>query len=243
MRLNIFLRHSSHHIITNLLSALPYIGTSLVEWICGGFSVDKATLTQFFAFYFIPPFILSAVVIVHLLSLRETGSNNPPGVSSDIDKITFHPYYTIKNILALLLLVLVVSILALFSSDHLLGDAGNYTPANPLNSSPHIKPQWYFLFTDAILWSIPNKLGGILTLIFLILILAIIPIFHTQKQPSIIFHPSSQCLFWLLAADLLTDMNWRTTSWTLIYYYQSNSIHPTFFPYSCSYTTHKHYQK
>nr|ASK85944.1 cytochrome b [Spilogale gracilis]UEK24959.1 cytochrome b [Spilogale gracilis leucoparia] len=190
-------------VITNLLSAIPYIGTDLVEWIWGGFSVDKATLTRFFAFHFILPFIISALVMVHLLFLHETGSNNPSGMVSDSDKIPFHPYYTIKDILGVLLLILILMALVLFSPD-MLGDPDNYTPANPLNTPPHIKPEWYFLFAYAILRSIPNKLGGVLALILSILVLAIIPLLNTSKQRSMMFRPLSQCLFWLLVADLLT---------------------------------------
>nr|YP_007625028.1 cytochrome b [Tragelaphus spekii]ABP38208.1 cytochrome b [Tragelaphus spekii] len=190
-------------VITNLLSAIPYIGTSLVEWIWGGFSVDKATLTRFFAFHFIFPFIIAALAMVHLLFLHETGSNNPTGISSDMDKIPFHPYYTIKDILGALLLILTLMILVLFAPD-LLGDPDNYTPANPLNTPPHIKPEWYFLFAYAILRSIPNKLGGVLALVLSILILILMPLLHVSKQRSMMFRPLSQCLFWILAADLLT---------------------------------------
>nr|ANR01919.1 cytochrome b [Dremomys rufigenis fuscus] len=190
-------------VITNLLSAIPYIGTSLVEWIWGGFSVDKATLTRFFAFHFILPFIIAALAMVHLLFLHETGSNNPSGLISDSDKIPFHPYYTIKDILGLLALALIFMTLVLFSPD-LLGDPDNYTPANPLNTPPHIKPEWYFLFAYAILRSIPNKLGGVLALVLSILILMLFPILHTSKQRSMMFRPLSQCLFWILVADLFT---------------------------------------
>nr|UEK25427.1 cytochrome b [Spilogale angustifrons yucatanensis] len=190
-------------VITNLLSAIPYVGTDLVEWIWGGFSVDKATLTRFFAFHFILPFIISALAMVHLLFLHETGSNNPSGMVSDSDKIPFHPYYTIKDILGVLLLILILMALVMFSPD-MLGDPDNYTPANPLNTPPHIKPEWYFLFAYAILRSIPNKLGGVLALIMSILVLAIIPLLNTSKQRSMMFRPLSQCLFWLLVADLLT---------------------------------------
>nr|YP_009178449.1 cytochrome b [Prionailurus planiceps]AKE36233.1 cytochrome b [Prionailurus planiceps]AMK38123.1 cytochrome b [Prionailurus planiceps]AUT81083.1 cytochrome b [Prionailurus planiceps] len=189
-------------VITNLLSAIPYIGADLVEWIWGGFSVDKATLTRFFAFHFILPFIISALAAVHLLFLHETGSNNPSGIMSDSDKIPFHPYYTIKDVLGLLMLILMLMLLVLFSPD-LLGDPDNYIPANPLNTPPHIKPEWYFLFAYAILRSIPNKLGGVLALVLSILILAIIPILHTSKQRGMMFRPLGQCLFWLLVADLL----------------------------------------
>lgn len=190
-------------VITNLLSAIPYIGNTLVEWIWGGFSVDKATLTRFFAFHFILPFIIIALVIVHLLFLHETGSNNPTGLNPDSDKIPFHPYYTIKDALGFLLMILILISLAIFSPD-LLGDPDNFTPANPLNTPPHIKPEWYFLFAYAILRSIPNKLGGVLALLASILVLIIIPLLHISKQRSLIFRPISQTLFWLLTANLLT---------------------------------------
>nr|YP_009469091.1 cytochrome b [Ochotona erythrotis]AVC55705.1 cytochrome b [Ochotona erythrotis] len=190
-------------VITNLLSAIPYIGTDLVQWIWGGFSVDKATLTRFFAFHFILPFIIAALVMVHLLFLHETGSNNPTGIISDSDKIPFHPYYTIKDTLGFLLLISLLLTLVLFYPD-LLGDPDNYTPANPLNTPPHIKPEWYFLFAYAILRSIPNKLGGVLALVLSIAILAVMPFLHTSKQRSMMFRPMSQTLFWILVADLLT---------------------------------------
>nr|AAC48628.1 cytochrome b [Budorcas taxicolor bedfordi] len=190
-------------VITNLLSAIPYIGTNLVEWIWGGFSVDKASLTRFFAFHFILPFIIADLAMVHLLFLHETGSNNPTGIPSDADKIPFHPYYTIKDILGVMLLILVLMLLVLFILD-VLGDPDNYTPANPLNTPPHIKPEWYFLFAYAILRSIPNKLGGVLALILSILVLVIMPLLHTSKQRSMMFRPISQCMFWILVADLLT---------------------------------------
>nr|AAL32324.1 cytochrome b [Glossophaga soricina] len=190
-------------VITNLLSAIPYIGMDLVQWIWGGFSVDKATLTRFFAFHFLFPFIVAALVMVHLLFLHETGSNNPTGIPSDSDMIPFHPYYTIKDILGFLIMPTALSALVLFSPD-LLGDPDNYVPANPLNTPPHIKPEWYFLFAYAILRSIPNKLGGVLALVLSILILAIVPMLHTSKQRSMMFRPLSQCLFWFLVAFLFT---------------------------------------
>nr|ALJ53325.1 cytochrome b [Nycticebus menagensis] len=190
-------------VITNLLSAIPYIGTSLVEWVWGGFSVDKATLTRFFAFHFILPFIVTALVVIHLIFLHETGSNNPSGILSDSDKIPFHPYYSLKDLLGVVFLLATLSTLVLFSPD-LLGDPDNYIPANPLVTPPHIKPEWYFLFAYAILRSIPNKLGGVLALAMSILILAVIPHLHTAKQRSMMFRPLSQCLFWMLAANLLT---------------------------------------
>nr|AIG23681.1 cytochrome b [Strigocuscus celebensis] len=190
-------------VITNLLSAIPYIGTTLVEWIWGGFSVDKATLTRFFAFHFILPFIITALALVHLLFLHETGSSNPSGINSNPDKIPFHPYYTIKDTLGLMLMLLILLSLSLFSPD-MLGDPDNFSPANPLNTPPHIKPEWYFLFAYAILRSIPNKLGGVLALLASILILLAIPLLHTSNQRSLMFRPISQTLFWTLTANLLT---------------------------------------
>nr|WHS84692.1 cytochrome b [Alouatta guariba]WHS84693.1 cytochrome b [Alouatta guariba] len=190
-------------VITNLLSAIPYIGSDLVQWIWGGFSVDKATLTRFFTFHFILPFIIAALATIHLLFLHETGSSNPSGMTSDLDKITFHPYYTTKDILGLIFLLLCLTSLTLFSPD-LLTDPDNYTLANPLNTPPHIKPEWYFLFAYAILRSIPNKLGGVLALVLSILILMIIPTLHLSKQQSMGFRPITQTLFWTLVADLFT---------------------------------------
>nr|Q4VGP8.1 RecName: Full=Cytochrome b; AltName: Full=Complex III subunit 3; AltName: Full=Complex III subunit III; AltName: Full=Cytochrome b-c1 complex subunit 3; AltName: Full=Ubiquinol-cytochrome-c reductase complex cytochrome b subunit [Psammomys vexillaris]AAY17370.1 cytochrome b [Psammomys vexillaris] len=189
-------------VITNLLSAIPYIGPTIVEWIWGGFSVNKATLTRFFAFHFILPFIIAALVLVHLLFLHETGSNNPLGLNSNADKIPFHPYYTVKDFLGGGLLIFFFMLLVLFFPD-MLGDPDNYTPANPLNTPPHIKPEWYFLFAYAILRSIPNKLGGVLALVLSILILIFLPLIHTSKQRSLMFRPISQMLYWILIANLI----------------------------------------
>nr|ABY73332.1 cytochrome b [Saimiri sciureus macrodon]AKS25049.1 cytochrome b [Saimiri sciureus] len=190
-------------VITNLLSAIPYVGSNLVEWVWGGFSVDKATLTRFFTFHFVLPFIIAALATIHLLFLHETGSNNPSGMTSNPDKITFHPYYTIKDILGLILLLLLLMSLTLFMPD-LLTDPDNYTLANPLSTPPHIKPEWYFLFAYAILRSIPNKLGGVLALMLSILVLMIIPTTHLSNQQSMTFRPITQIMFWTLTANLLT---------------------------------------
>nr|ARF05743.1 cytochrome b [Neoplecostomini gen. n. sp. n. TEP-2017] len=189
-------------VITNLLSAVPYIGDNLVQWIWGGFSVDNATLTRFFAFHFLLPFAVVAATILHALFLHETGSNNPIGLNSDADKITFHPYFSYKDLLGFIVLLTLLSFLALFSPN-LLGDPENFTPANPLVTPPHIKPEWYFLFAYAILRSIPNKLGGVLALLFSILVLMLIPTLHTSKQRGLTFRPISQTLFWILVADVM----------------------------------------
>nr|YP_006884057.1 cytochrome b [Rhynchocypris jouyi]BAM48613.1 cytochrome b [Rhynchocypris jouyi] len=189
-------------VITNLMSAVPYMGDTLVQWIWGGFSVDNATLTRFFAFHFLLPFIIAGATILHLLFLHETGSNNPAGLNSDADKISFHPYFSYKDLLGFVVMLLALTSLALFSPN-LLGDPDNFTPANPLVTPPHIQPEWYFLFAYAILRSIPNKLGGVLALLFSILVLMVVPILHTSKQRGLTFRPMTQFLFWTLVADML----------------------------------------
>nr|ACL52287.1 cytochrome b [Arremon flavirostris] len=189
-------------VITNLFSAIPYIGQTLVEWAWGGFSVDNPTLTRFFALHFLLPFLIVGLTLVHLTFLHETGSNNPLGIPSDCDKIPFHPYYTIKDILGFVLMLSLLVSLALFAPN-LLGDPENFTPANPLVTPPHIKPEWYFLFAYAILRSIPNKLGGVLALAASILVLFFMPLLHTSKFRSMTFRPLSQILFWALVANVL----------------------------------------
>nr|ABF13396.1 cytochrome b [Philypnodon macrostomus] len=189
-------------VITNLLSAVPYVGNTLVQWIWGGFSVDNATLTRFFTFHFLFPFVVAAVTILHLLFLHETGSNNPVGLNSDADKIPFHPYFTYKDLLGFAIMLLALTALALFAPNYL-GDPDNFTPANPLVTPPHIKPEWYFLFAYAILRSIPNKLGGVLALLASILVLMLVPLLHTSKQRGLTFRPLSQVIFWTLIANVL----------------------------------------
>nr|AID51298.1 cytochrome b [Astyanax aeneus] len=189
-------------VITNLLSAVPYMGDALVQWIWGGFSVDNATLTRFFAFHFLLPFVIIAATLLHALFLHETGSNNPAGLNSDSDKISFHPYFSYKDLLGFMIMLTALTSLTLFSPN-LLGDPENFTPANPLVTPPHIKPEWYFLFAYAILRSIPNKLGGVLALLFSILVLMLVPLLHTSKQQGLTFRPLTQFLFWALVADVL----------------------------------------
>nr|CCP46823.1 Cytochrome b [Synodontis filamentosus] len=188
-------------VITNLLSAVPYMGDALVQWIWGGFSVDNATLTRFFTFHFLLPFAVVAATVLHALFLHETGSNNPIGLNSDADKVSFHPYFWYKDLFGFMVLITALATLALFSPN-LLGDPENFTPANPLVTPPHIKPEWYFLFAYAILRSIPNKLGGVLALLFSILVLMVVPLLHTSKQQGLTFRPLTQFLFWALVADV-----------------------------------------
>nr|ADI99918.1 cytochrome b [Gekko auriverrucosus] len=189
-------------VITNLLSAIPYIGPSLVEWIWGGFSVDNATLMRFFTFHFLLPFMILAMVMLHLLYLHESGSNNPAGLNSSTDKIPFHPYFSYKDLLGTVVMITLLLCLALLQPQ-LLGDPENFTPANPLVTPPHIKPEWYFLFAYAILRSIPNKLGGVMALILSISILFIFPLTHNAKQRSSMFRPLAQLTFWALTTNVL----------------------------------------
>nr|WKU83881.1 cytochrome b [Cheilosia albitarsis] len=184
-------------VITNLLSAIPYLGTNLVQWIWGGFAVDNATLTRFFTFHFILPFIVLAMVMIHLLFLHQTGSNNPMGLNSNLDKIPFHPYFSYKDLVGFITMLLLLTMLTLWNP-YILGDPDNFIPANPLVTPIHIQPEWYFLFAYAILRSIPNKLGGVIALVMSIAILMIMPFYNLSKFRGIEFYPINQILFWIM---------------------------------------------
>nr|UEE94333.1 cytochrome b [Cucujus costatus] len=184
-------------VITNLVSAIPYLGTTIVQWIWGGFAVDNATLTRFFSLHFILPFIIIALTMMHLLFLHQTGSNNPLGTNSNIDKMPFHPYFSFKDIVGFLIMLMLLISLSLISP-YLLGDPDNFIPANPLVTPVHIQPEWYFLFAYAILRSIPNKLGGVLALVMSIAILYIMPFTNKKKIMSTQFYPINKILFWTL---------------------------------------------
>merc|ERR1711972_862149 len=164
-----------------------------------GFAVDNATLTRFFTFHFLFPFIVAAAVIVHLLFLHQTGSNNPLGLPNNIDKIPFHHYFTIKDIVGILVIIAALLILTLLDP-YLLGDPENFIPANPLVTPPHIQPLCYFLFAYAILRSIPNKLGGVVSLVLSIAILLILPFTHKGKLRRLTFYPLNQIIFWSLVS-------------------------------------------
>nr|ALO77521.1 cytochrome b [Scydmaeninae sp. 840139] len=182
-------------VITNLLSAIPYLGTSIVQWLWGGFAVDNATLSRFFSLHFILPFIILAFMMIHLLFLHQTGSSNPMGLNSNIDKIPFHPYFTWKDLLGFMILISMLMIISLLNP-YMLSDPDNFIPANPLVTPVHIQPEWYFLFAYAILRSIPNKLGGVIALFMSIMILMIIPFINKKKFSSIQFYPMNKILFW-----------------------------------------------
>nr|YP_009995908.1 cytochrome b [Pterodecta felderi]QNQ64859.1 cytochrome b [Pterodecta felderi] len=189
-------------VITNLLSAIPYLGTMLVNWIWGGFAIDNATLTRFYTFHFILPFIIMMMTMIHLLFLHQTGSNNPLGINSNLDKIPFHPFFIFKDLIGFIILILILTLLTL-SNPYLLGDPDNFIPANPLVTPVHIQPEWYFLFAYAILRSIPNKLGGVIALIMSILILIILPFTFNKKIQGIQFYPLNQIIFWFMVTIVI----------------------------------------
>nr|YP_009185851.1 cytochrome b [Gabronthus thermarum]ALO70578.1 cytochrome b [Gabronthus thermarum] len=189
-------------VITNLVSAIPYLGMDIVQWLWGGFAVDNATLTRFFALHFLLPFIVAAMVMIHLLFLHQTGSNNPLGTNSNIDKIPFHPYFSFKDLFGFIVMTMILTILTL-TNPYLLGDPDNFTPANPLVTPVHIQPEWYFLFAYAILRSIPNKLGGVIALVMSIAILLILPFTNKKKIQSTQFYPINKILFWSLLSTVI----------------------------------------
>ena len=184
-------------VITNLLSAIPFLGIDLVQWLWGGFAVDNATLTRFFTFHFLLPFIVIAATIIHLLFLHQTGSNNPLGINRNTDKIPFHPYFSFKDIFGFILIIIFLFILTVIAP-YKLGDPDNFIPANPLVTPPHIQPEWYFLFAYAILRSIPNKLGGVIALVLSIAILFILPITNIRKFRGIQYYTFNQVLLWII---------------------------------------------
>lgn len=184
-------------VITNLLSAIPYIGKTLVEWVWGGFAVDNATLTRFYAIHYLTPFIIAALSILHLIFLHQTGSNNPLGLSSSTNKTPFHNYYSVKDSVGFIILLLALSFTVLFFPN-IFTDPENFIPANPLLTPIHIKPEWYFLWAYAILRSIPNKLGGVIAIFAAILVFIILPMINKQKILGYIFYPLTQIIFWTL---------------------------------------------
>lgn len=189
-------------VITNLVSAVPWIGTDLVQFIWGGYSVDNATLNRFYSLHYLLPFIIAALTVIHLMSLHEQGGTNPLGVKSEVDKIPFHPYYSIKDIYGFVLFFIFYACF-LFFEPNLLGHPDNYIPANPLVTPAHIVPEWYFLPFYAILRAVPNKLGGVLAMFGSIVVLLFLPILHTCKVRSSAFRPIYKKLYWLFVGDIL----------------------------------------
>lgn len=168
-------------VITNLISAIPYLGLIIVEWLWGGFSVDNPTLSRFFSLHFLLPFILAMLILIHITILHSTGSTNPLGIKRNLDKIFFHPFFSSKDLLGVILVLLLFSLVC-FIYPYILGDPENFNPANPINTPIHIQPEWYFLFAYAILRRIPNKLGGVIALVMSILIISFLTLKKKYKR-------------------------------------------------------------
>jgi quinol-cytochrome oxidoreductase complex cytochrome b subunit len=189
-------------VITNLFSAIPVVGPSIVEWLWGGFSVDNATLNRFFSFHYLLPFILAGAVIAHLVSLHEVGSNNPLGISALTDKIAFHPYLWIKDVFGWLLIGFVY-LAFVFYSPNTLGHPDNYVEGNAMVTPAHIVPEWYFLPYYAVLRSIPDKLLGVLAFGGSLAVWLLLPFLHTSNVRSSLFRPLFRVFYWLFILDFV----------------------------------------
>jgi len=189
-------------VITNLASAVPFVGNAIVEWLWGGFSVDNATLNRFFSLHFLLPFLIAGLTIIHLALLHEHGSNNPLGIESTVDKISFYPYFYVKDLFAFFGFILLFAGFV-FYFPNLMGHPDNYIPANPMVTPAHIVPEWYFLPFYAILRSIPDKLGGVAAMGGALVILLAIPFINTSEIRSSQFRPLFRGFFWLLVIDFL----------------------------------------
>ena len=191
-------------VITNLFSAVPIVGTTVVEWLWGGFAVDNALLNRFFALHYLFPFLIVGVVILHIVALHTHGSNNPLGIDrkGPQDSIPFHPYYTIKDLFGLSFVLTIFAAVVFYAPDYL-GHPDNYIPADPLKTPAHIVPEWYFLPFYAILRAVPDKLGGVIAMIRAILILFALPWLDTSKVRSATFRPIYKKFFWFLLIDVI----------------------------------------
>lgn len=190
-------------VITNLLSAIPLLGPVLVEWVWGGFAVGNPTLTRFFALHYLLPFVVTALVIIHIFFLHMHGRSNPLGVRSSVNKVPFHYYYSVKDLYVYFVFMFVFMFVTLNYGYNLI-DAENFIPANPLVTPTHIQPEWYFLFAYAILRSIPNKLGGVLGLVLSVIFLFVFTISSsTLIFRGINFSPLARFVFWMFIANFL----------------------------------------
>jgi len=189
-------------VITNLFSAIPFIGEGIVTWLWGGFSVDNSTLNRFFSLHYLLPFVIAGVVVLHIVALHRFGSNNPIGINSKgpQDTISFHPYYTIKDIVGIAMFLLLLA-MAVFFFPNAMGHPDNYIPANPMQTPAHIVPEWYFLPFYAILRAVPDKLGGVLMMFGAIAVLFVLPWLDRSPVRSARFRPVFRIFFWLLIID------------------------------------------
>lgn len=189
-------------VITNLLSAIPYFGPSLVEWVWGGFAVGSATLVRFFALHYLLPFVVAGLVVIHFFFLHQDGSSNPLGLNRGVYKLPFHSFFSFKDIVGFAIYFLALMVVALVWGYSLI-DAENFIPANPLVTPIHIQPEWYFLFAYAILRSIPNKLGGVVGLVVSIACLFILPFVSLVRGGGQVYSPLSRLFFWIFVCDFL----------------------------------------
>lgn len=189
-------------VITNLVSAIPYIGAFVVEWLWGGFAVGSPTLVRFFALHYLLPFVIVFLVVLHIFFLHAEGRNNPLGISSSSYKVPFHYAFRVKDSLYFLL-ALFVFVLGSLTTGYFFIDAENFIPANPLVTPTHIQPEWYFLFAYAILRSIPNKLGGVVALVLSILLLFVFPFLPARNVAGVVYSPYMRVLFWFFVADFI----------------------------------------
>ena len=193
-------------VITNLMSAIPWVGQDIVEFLWGGFSVNNATLNRFFSLHFVLPFVLAALALMHLIALHDTaGSGNPLGVSGNYDRIPFAPYYVFKDLITIFLFIFVLCVFVFFMPNAL-GDCENYVMANPMQTPSAIVPEWYLLPFYAILRSIPSKILGVIAMFSAILILLILPIVDKSKVRGIQFRPLSKVAFYIFVANFLVLM-------------------------------------
>nr|YP_010555718.1 cytochrome b [Musculium lacustre]UYR45703.1 cytochrome b [Musculium lacustre]UYR45716.1 cytochrome b [Musculium lacustre] len=189
-------------VITNLFGSIPYIGKMLLEWLWGGFTVNDSTLKRFFALHFILPFVLFVLVAVHVVFLHETGSSNPLGLDTSGDLIPFHPYFVMKDILSLVIVIGVFLIIC-FEFPDLFGDPINFIPANSMSTPLHIQPEWYFLFAYAVLRSIPSKLGGVIMMFMSILILYAFSFYKINWVVGSAFNLFGQIFFWVFVGSFI----------------------------------------
>lgn len=189
-------------VITNLFSAIPVVGPSVVEWLWGGFSVDNPTLNRFFSLHYLLPFVIAGVAGLHLVLLHQHGSNNPLGIDSGTYKISFYPYFYVKDMFSFLCFILFFSIFVYFYPNFL-GHPDNYIQADPLKTPAHVVPEWYYLPFYAILRSIPDKLGGVIAMGGAVAMLATLPYLNTGEVRSSIFRPIYRMLFWIFVVNVL----------------------------------------
>jgi len=193
-------------VITNLMSAIPWVGQDIVEFIWGGFSVNNATLNRFFSLHFVLPFVLAALALMHLIVLHDTaGSGNPLGVSGNYERIPFAPYFLFKDLITIFAFIFVLSLFVFFMPN-VLGDSENYVVANPMQTPAAIVPEWYLLPFYAILRSIPNKLLGVIAMFSAILILLLLPIADVSRSRGMQFKPLSKWAFFVFVANFLILM-------------------------------------